>query len=140
MIQMTNCGGSSDNYNEYYYNNNNTYIHTHTFILSNILLPSSIASTMELKRSSCNIISEADLATSVPVIPIAIPIDACWSAGASFTPSPVVVVLVVVVVVVVTISKIQYNTLHYTTLHYTTHTLHYTYQSYTLPLLIHLTC
>ena len=31
----------------------------------------------------------ASLATSVPVFPIAIPISACFNAGASLTPSPV---------------------------------------------------
>ena len=30
------------------------------------------------------------LETSVPAMPIAIPIAACWRAGASFTPSPVI--------------------------------------------------
>jgi hypothetical protein len=33
--------------------------------------------------------SAASFATSVPVIPIAIPIEAFFSAGESFTPSPV---------------------------------------------------
>ncbi len=44
---------------------------------------------MLAKLSSCKTISAASLATSVPAIPIAIPILALESAGASFTPSPV---------------------------------------------------
>ena len=47
------------------------------------------AATIELKLSSNNTISLASLLTSVPVIPIATPISACFKAGASFTPSPV---------------------------------------------------
>jgi hypothetical protein len=45
--------------------------------------------TIELKSSFNNIISAASLATSVPVIPIEIPISAFFIAGLSFTPSPV---------------------------------------------------
>ncbi len=45
---------------------------------------------MVLKLSSTNIISAASLDTSVPVIPIAQPMSAFFSAGASFTPSPVI--------------------------------------------------
>ncbi|CCJ29466.1 unnamed protein product [Pneumocystis jirovecii] len=41
------------------------------------------------KLSSVKIISAVSLATSVPE-PIAIPISAFFSAGASFTPSPVI--------------------------------------------------
>ena len=41
------------------------------------------------KLSSVRIISAASLVTSVPVIPIATPMSALVSAGASFTPSPV---------------------------------------------------
>mmetsp|Transcript_34918 Transcript_34918/g.84503 ORF Transcript_34918/g.84503 Transcript_34918/m.84503 type:complete len:210 (-) Transcript_34918:2077-2706(-) len=41
------------------------------------------------KLSSANTISDASLDTSVPV-PMATPIAACWSAGASLTPSPVI--------------------------------------------------
>lgn len=50
--------------------------------------PSSTAATMVEKLSSARIISEADFATAVP-LPIAIPISAFFSAGASLTPSPV---------------------------------------------------
>mmetsp|Transcript_16045 Transcript_16045/g.17841 ORF Transcript_16045/g.17841 Transcript_16045/m.17841 type:complete len:218 (-) Transcript_16045:1793-2446(-) len=53
-------------------------------------LPSSTADTMVAKLSSANIISDASFATSVPAIPIAIPMEACLSAGASLTPSPVI--------------------------------------------------
>mmetsp|Transcript_21684 Transcript_21684/g.43514 ORF Transcript_21684/g.43514 Transcript_21684/m.43514 type:complete len:209 (-) Transcript_21684:116-742(-) len=51
--------------------------------------PSSTAATIVAKLSSTRIISEASFATSVPEIPMAIPIEACLSAGASLTPSPV---------------------------------------------------
>ena len=45
---------------------------------------------MVLKLSSARTITEASLATSVPAIPIAIPIWAYFKAGASLTPSPVI--------------------------------------------------
>mmetsp|Transcript_28004 Transcript_28004/g.69932 ORF Transcript_28004/g.69932 Transcript_28004/m.69932 type:complete len:202 (+) Transcript_28004:1534-2139(+) len=51
--------------------------------------PSSTACTMVAKLSSANTMSLASFATSVPVMPIAIPMSACLSAGASLTPSPV---------------------------------------------------
>mmetsp|Transcript_7535 Transcript_7535/g.11806 ORF Transcript_7535/g.11806 Transcript_7535/m.11806 type:complete len:405 (-) Transcript_7535:11-1225(-) len=51
--------------------------------------PSEMASTMELKLSSANTMSDASFATAVPVIPIAMPMSASLSAGASLTPSPV---------------------------------------------------
>ena len=44
---------------------------------------------IEQKLSSVSTMSDAFLATSVPVIPIAKPISALLSAGASFVPSPV---------------------------------------------------
>ena len=44
---------------------------------------------MVAKLSSVRIISAASLVTSVPVMPIATPMSARVSAGASFTPSPV---------------------------------------------------
>jgi hypothetical protein len=44
---------------------------------------------MVAKLSSAMMILAASLATSVPVIPIATPTSARASAGASFTPSPV---------------------------------------------------
>mmetsp|Transcript_19260 Transcript_19260/g.54969 ORF Transcript_19260/g.54969 Transcript_19260/m.54969 type:complete len:442 (-) Transcript_19260:952-2277(-) len=47
---------------------------------------------MVAKSSSMRIMSAACLATSVPAMPIATPIEACWSAGASLTPSPVIAV------------------------------------------------
>ncbi len=53
------------------------------------LRPFSTALTIVAKLSSVNIIDAASLDTSVPVIPIATPISACFKAGASFTPSPV---------------------------------------------------
>jgi len=59
-------------------------------MLSKIFLPYFIASTIVEKLSSANIISDAFLATSVPFSPIEIPISAFFSAGASFTPSPVI--------------------------------------------------
>lgn len=45
---------------------------------------------MVAKLSSARIISLASLATSVPDIPMAIPILAYFKAGASLTPSPVI--------------------------------------------------
>ena len=45
---------------------------------------------MVAKLSSVRITSEASFATSVPTIPIETPMSACFSAGASFTPSPVI--------------------------------------------------
>ncbi len=51
--------------------------------------PSSTAFTIVAKLSSVRIMAAASLVTSVPVIPIAIPMSAFFSAGASFTPSPV---------------------------------------------------
>ncbi|GBE03730.1 hypothetical protein BMS3Abin09_00648 [bacterium BMS3Abin09] len=59
-------------------------------ILSNILLPSFTAFTMVEKLSSRSIMCEDSFATSVPVMPIATPMSALLSAGASFTPSPVI--------------------------------------------------
>ena len=58
-------------------------------ILLYTLRPSSTARTIEAKLSSLKIISAASFATSVPVIPIAIPISAFLRAGESLTPSPV---------------------------------------------------
>ena len=52
--------------------------------------PSRTASTMVAKLSSARIILAASLATSVPVMPIATPMSAAFSAGASLTPSPVI--------------------------------------------------
>jgi hypothetical protein len=42
------------------------------------------------KSSSVRIMSAASFATSVPSLPIEIPISAFFNAGASFTPSPVI--------------------------------------------------
>ena len=58
-------------------------------MLSKMERPSSTAATMVAKLSSVRIISAASLLTSVPVIPMATPMSACLSAGASLTPSPV---------------------------------------------------
>ena len=52
--------------------------------------PSSTALTIVAKLSSVRIITAASLETSVPVMPIAMPMSACLSAGASLTPSPVI--------------------------------------------------
>ena len=59
-------------------------------IFSNIVLPSNTAETKVAKLSSIKTISDASFATSVPDKPIATPISAFLSAGASFTPSPVI--------------------------------------------------
>ena len=48
------------------------------------------AATIVAKLSSVRIIAAASLETSVPVIPMAIPMSARFNAGASFTPSPVI--------------------------------------------------
>ena len=60
------------------------------FILSKIFLPCFTASTIVTKLSSFSIMSDAFFATSVPFFPIATPMSAFFSAGASFTPSPVI--------------------------------------------------
>ena len=51
-------------------------------------LPSSTAGKMVAKLSSTRIISAASLATSVPPLPIEMPMSASLRAGASLTPSP----------------------------------------------------
>ena len=53
-------------------------------------LPFSTALMIVAKLSSVNTIAAASFDTSLPVIPIATPISACFNAGASFTPSPVI--------------------------------------------------
>jgi hypothetical protein len=58
-------------------------------MFSNTARPSSIAATMLAKLSSSRIRSAASLATSVPLMPMAMPMSAVFSAGASLTPSPV---------------------------------------------------
>ena len=59
-------------------------------MLSKMPRPSRTASTMVLKLSSARIILALCLVTSVPVMPIATPMSAVLTAGASFTPSPVI--------------------------------------------------
>ena len=51
--------------------------------------PSSTPVTMEAKLSSSRIMSAACLDTSEPAMPMAMPMSAFFSAGESFTPSPV---------------------------------------------------
>ncbi len=51
--------------------------------------PSSTAATIDAKLSSIRIMSAASFETSVPLTPIATPMSAALSAGASLTPSPV---------------------------------------------------
>jgi hypothetical protein len=58
-------------------------------MLSYTARPSSMAATMEAKLSSSKMMSAASRATSVPLLPIATPMSASLSAGASLTPSPV---------------------------------------------------
>mmetsp|Transcript_19664 Transcript_19664/g.33826 ORF Transcript_19664/g.33826 Transcript_19664/m.33826 type:complete len:296 (+) Transcript_19664:964-1851(+) len=60
--------------------------------LSHTTRPCFTAYTMVAKLSSAKIISDASRATSVPSLPIATPMLAALSAGASFTPSPVILV------------------------------------------------
>ena len=59
------------------------------WMLSKMPRPSSTALTMEAKLSSVSTMSEASLVTSVPVMPMAMPMSAALTAGASLTPSPV---------------------------------------------------
>ena len=51
--------------------------------------PSSTAATIDAKLSSASTMSAASFDTSVPVMPMATPMSAFFSAGASLTPSPV---------------------------------------------------
>ena len=53
-------------------------------------LPSRTAATIVVKLSSVITMSEAFLVTSVPLLPMAMPISAVFMLGASFTPSPVI--------------------------------------------------
>mmetsp|Transcript_15500 Transcript_15500/g.34221 ORF Transcript_15500/g.34221 Transcript_15500/m.34221 type:complete len:277 (-) Transcript_15500:405-1235(-) len=55
--------------------------------------PSLMPTTMEAKLSSSSTMSAASLATSDPFLPMAMPIAACFRAGESFTPSPVMAVM-----------------------------------------------
>ncbi|KAH3670578.1 hypothetical protein OGAPHI_001093 [Ogataea philodendri] len=59
------------------------------WMLLKIPLPSLMACKIVEKSSSVSTMSAASLATSVPFLPIAIPMSASFKAGASFTPSPV---------------------------------------------------
>ena len=59
-------------------------------MLSKTARPSSTAATMVAKLSSVSTRSAASFDTSVPVMPMATPMSADLSAGASFTPSPVI--------------------------------------------------
>ena len=59
------------------------------FMLENIRLPSRTAATIVVKLSSVITMSEAFFVTSVPLLPMAMPISAVFMLGASFTPSPV---------------------------------------------------
>ena len=59
-------------------------------MLAKIDRPTSTAATMVAKLSSASTMSAASLDTSVPVMPMATPMSAVFSAGASFTPSPVI--------------------------------------------------
>ena len=67
--------------------NNKTIIR---LMLSIIERPKLTALIIVAKLSSINIISLDAFETSVPVIPIAHPMSAAFSAGASLTPSPVI--------------------------------------------------
>ena len=57
--------------------------------LSKMRRPSRTARTIEVKSSSSSTSAAASRATSVPRPPMAMPMSAALSAGASFTPSPV---------------------------------------------------
>ena len=58
-------------------------------MLSKMPRPSSTAATIDAKLSSVSVMAAASLVTSVPVMPMATPMSAFLSAGASLTPSPV---------------------------------------------------
>ena len=60
------------------------------WMLRQMARPSRTASTMVAKLSSAMTMSAASRATSVPSLPMATPMWASRSAGASFTPSPVI--------------------------------------------------
>ena len=62
-------------------------------ILSYILLPSETAVTIVAKLSSARTISATFFVTSVPVMPMPIPMSALFIDGASLTPSPVMAVI-----------------------------------------------
>ena len=59
-------------------------------MLAKIARPSSTAATIVAKLSSASTMSAASFETSVPVMPMATPMSAFFSAGASLTPSPVI--------------------------------------------------
>jgi len=59
-------------------------------MLPNMMRPSLTACTMLVKSSSRRIMSDASHATCVPRMPMATPMSAFFSAGASLTPSPVI--------------------------------------------------
>ena len=59
-------------------------------MLAKIARPSSTAATIVAKLSSASTMSAASFETSVPVMPMATPMSAVFSAGASLTPSPVI--------------------------------------------------
>lgn len=60
------------------------------WMLLKMPFPSSMACRIVEKSSSVRIISAASLATSVPLMPIDMPMSALFNAGASLTPSPVI--------------------------------------------------
>mmetsp|Transcript_100146 Transcript_100146/g.283637 ORF Transcript_100146/g.283637 Transcript_100146/m.283637 type:complete len:258 (+) Transcript_100146:891-1664(+) len=66
---------------------------TYFWTLAYIFRPSRMAATIVEKSSSMRISSLAFLATSVPEMPMETPTMACFSAGASLTPSPVMAVM-----------------------------------------------
>ena len=72
-------------------------------ILEYTFLPSSTAAIIVAKLSSASTISAAPLLTSVPVIPIPIPMSAVLIDGASFTPSPVIATITLKVLYAFTI-------------------------------------
>ncbi|KAK4175097.1 hypothetical protein QBC36DRAFT_332222, partial [Triangularia setosa] len=59
------------------------------YTLSKMRRPSSTALRILAKLSSLRTMSDADLATSLPPSPIAIPTSAFFKLGLSLTPSPV---------------------------------------------------
>ncbi len=66
---------------------------TNLRIFLKMVRPSLMASTMVAKLSSLSVRSATDRETSVPFLPMATPMCASLSAGASLTPSPVMVTM-----------------------------------------------
>jgi hypothetical protein len=72
-------------------------------ILQNMTSCGNMWNSRKTKLSSNKTMSEASLATSVPILPIATPRSAATSDGASFTPSPVIAIIFLAILKALTI-------------------------------------